>query len=105
MGGERLGRELDRLLQRLGLADQLQVKWLPDGKADLSGEVVGSTVYVYEKEPSQALDTLRHEVVEYLLVKHHEEDYVTMINALVDVFNQVMMKRREQLVDRLSRIL
>ena len=101
---DELKRELHLLAQRLGLAEQLQVKWILGGKDDVSGEVVGRTVYVYEKELPQALETLRHEVIEYLLVKHHEEDYVTMINALVDVFNRVMRKRREELVERLSKI-
>ena len=101
---DELETELRRLAERLGLAEQLRVKWVPGGKDDVSGEVVGGTVYVYEMELSRALETLRHEVIEYLLVKHHEEDYVTMINALVDVFNRVMRKRREELVERLSKI-
>ena len=101
---DELKRELYQLAQLLGLAERLQVRWIPGGKDDLSGEVVGSTIYVYEKELPKALETLKHEIIEYLLVKHHEEDYVTMINALVDVFNRVMRKRREELVERLSKI-
>ena len=100
-----LERELQRLLQRLGLTEQLQVRWVPGGKSDLSGEVIGRTIYVYTKGLPGALETVKHEVVEYLLVKHHEEDYVTMINALVNAFNQVMRKRREELVERLSKII
>ena len=102
---DELERELQRLLQCLGLTEQLQVKWVPGGKSDLSGEVIGRTVFVYVKDVPKAIKTVRHEVIEYFLVKHHDEDYVTMINALVNAFNEVMRKRREELVERLSKII
>jgi len=102
---QRLRGELDRLVERLGLTERLEVEWIPGGKEDLSGEVIGSTVFIYEKDLPQALETLKHEVIEYFLVKHHEEDYVTMINALVAAFNRIMRKRREELVYRLSMII
>lgn len=67
--------------------------------------MVGSTIYLYEQKLPRALETLKHEVIEYFLVKHHEEDYVTMINALVAAFNQILRKRREQLVETLLKII
>jgi len=102
---DELRREVDRLSRLLGLIEELKVKWIPGGRAGVSGEVVGSTVYLYSKDLSGALETLKHEVIEYFLVKHHEEDYITMINALVEVFNRVMRRRREDVVDRLSKII
>ena len=102
---DKLTRELSRLVRRLGLSEQLEIKWVPGGRKDISGEVIGVTICIYEKALPRALETLKHEVIEYFLVKHHEEDYVTMINSLVAAFNQVMRKRREQLVERLSMII
>jgi len=104
-GLEKLKKELNRLSKRLGLVKQLHVEWIPGGRKDLSGEVIGSTVYLYSKELPKALETLKHEVIEYYLVKHHEEDYITMINALVEAFNRVMRRRREEVVERLAKII
>jgi len=101
----KLKRELNRLIHRLGLTELLEVKWLPGGKAELSGEVTDRTIYIYDKDPDRALKTLRHEVIEFYLVKQHEEDYVAMINSLMDAFNRIRRRKREELVERLSSII
>jgi len=46
----KLEEELQRILTKLGLNLNLRVVWTPDPPNSLSGEVRGSTIYIYEVE-------------------------------------------------------
>lgn len=108
----RLTEELELLRKRLGISEQLQVQWIPgkhavseiDHNKLLRGETVGDAIYIYDERESEALETLRHEVLEHFVVDQNESDYVTLINHLIEAFNIVHRRRREELVARLSEL-
>jgi hypothetical protein len=52
------------LKDKLGLGDELQVKWLP---GCIRGEVRGSTIFVYDEGLEEAREALRHEFIEWAL--------------------------------------
>jgi hypothetical protein len=62
----RLERELASLKKKFQMAQELRVEWMPNNGSK-SGEVIGTSIYVYEIDQKKALDTLRHEFIEYLL--------------------------------------
>lgn len=66
---------------------------------------MGDTIYVYDETEQEALKTLRHEVLEHFVVEKNEADYVTLVNQLIEAFNIVHRRRREELVDKLSELL
>lgn len=61
-----LENDLACLKKRFQLGQELKLGWKPKN-GPKSGEVTGTTIRIYEAEPTKALDTLRHEFIEYLL--------------------------------------
>ena len=76
-----------------------------DDRKFLHGQTIGTRIYIYDETEREAQATLRHEFLEHFIVDQNESDYVTLINHLVDAFNIVHRRRREELVDRLSKII
>ena len=64
-----LENELMRLKARFGLAGHLNVIWQPETSPEVEGFVRGSTVYVFSSGKGQAIKTLRHEFIEYILTE------------------------------------
>ncbi|MEM3056660.1 MAG: hypothetical protein QW639_05465 [Candidatus Bathyarchaeia archaeon] len=102
----RLRGELRRLQRLYGLGSGLEeARWLPREDGDLSGEVRGGTVYIYEPEPSRALETLRHEVLDHHLTAEVLEPLVGLINLQKSAIEKMVYKRKEELIEKLSRML
>ncbi|MEM3018835.1 MAG: hypothetical protein QXO92_01140, partial [Candidatus Bathyarchaeia archaeon] len=70
----------------------------------LEGEVRGSTVYVYSKDREKALETLRHEFLDFLVGKAIEP-YREAANALIKMVNDLAYRRKERIVEALRRLL
>ena len=70
----------------------------------MSGEVLGQTAYLYEKSEKQAVQTLKHEVLEHLIFRENEEQYLTIINCLIEGFNLIQRRKRERLVEKLMEL-
>ena len=103
----RLKEELERLKGLFGLGLELRVVWMPGGlkrSVDgnlLSGEVRGNVIIIYDSELEAALETLKHEFLDYVISHEIEEPYKELINRLIDGFEAVMYRRKERLIDRL----
>ena len=103
----RLEEELERLKGMFGLGLELRVVWMPGGlkrSVDgnlLSGEVRGNVIIIYDSELEAALETLKHEFLDYVISHEIEEPYKELINRLIDGFEAVMYRRKERLIERL----
>ena len=86
------------------MAQELELKWLPDS-SESSGEVIDRTIYIYEEDEARALDTLRHEFIEYILSTELETPYKRIINKLITAFEEEMYARKERLVERLRELI
>ena len=89
---KRLERELARLKAKVGLAGHLQVVWDPKSSfEETHGIVKGSTIFVFDVDEEEALRTLKHEYVEYVLTnefltpKIFEAKAHRRADALVDI--------------------
>jgi len=100
---QRLETELDHLKQRFQTGQELKVRWMPNS-GPKSGEVTGTTIRIYEAQPTRALDTLRHEFIEYLLTQDLVAPYKRLINKLISLFEEEMYDRKEKLVERLQQL-
>lgn len=70
----------------------------------LSGEVNGDCIYVYEEEEKPALETLRHEFLDYA-ISQTIEPYKEIANRLILMMNDGAYRRKEKLVEALSQLM
>jgi len=105
LGLERkLESALERLKQTLNLGYELQVRWVPNGDGKLSGEVKDDCIYIYEENEDKALETLRHEFLDYA-VSNIIEPYKEVTNRLIALINDTAYKRKEELIKILTKLL
>ena len=98
-----LKQELARLKSRFRMGHELRLQWTPNNGSK-SGEVTGTTIRIYESDQEKALDTLRHEFIEYLLTQDLVAPYKRLINKLISLFEEEMYDRKEKLVERLQEL-
>lgn len=61
-----------------------------------------TTIRIYESDQAKALDTLRHEFVEYLLTRDLVAPYKRLINKFISLFEEEMYDRREDKKNKLG---
>ena len=98
-----LETEFERLREILGLGPNLKVIWTPGADKQLTGEVRGSCVYVYEEDEDEALKVLLHEAVDYL-VSQAIEPYKEVTNRLIKMINEDVYRRKEKVIEALTRL-
>jgi len=99
-----LKEELARLIQQSRDGNGLDVVWVPRIDSAKEGEVVGKTIFVYSPDPRQAIETLRHEFVDYLVCKA-VEPYQDLVNALLSVLSEKAYRKKEEIVESILKIL
>jgi hypothetical protein len=100
----RLEDELQRLSAKLGLNLDLRVVWMPDKTASLSGEVKNGSIYIYEAEEEKAIQTLKHEVIDYIITSRIVKPLVDLVNLLIKAREAEIYREKEKLVEILSKI-
>jgi len=100
----RLERELENFKKLLGAGYELNVVWKPSA-SKLSGEVSGSTVYIYEADESVAIQTLLHETIDYVLTKTLVSPLISIINTLIKQREREVYEQKEKLVEKLCETL
>jgi hypothetical protein len=101
---EKLELELERLKRLLKMGYELKVAWLPKSNTNLAGEVKGETIYVYEEDLDKALETLKHEFLDYA-ISQVIEPYRKIANQLIMLLNEVAYRRKEELIEKLAKII
>ena len=98
-----LQEELENLKNISSLGSALNLVWAPDPGKALSGEVKGSSVYIYDESEKKALDTLRHEFFDYCISKAIQP-YRQVTNTLIKLLNENAYKQKEEIVEGLRKI-
>jgi len=98
-----LRRELTHLKQIFGRGYELEVIWAPNENSDLSGEVKGTRLYIYEPDREKALQTLVHEFLDYL-ISRSIEPYRDVTNKLISLINEYAYQTKEQIIESLTEI-
>ena len=101
---KRLEDELERLKDLLKMGYELKVAWLPNGNSNLSGEVKGETILIYEEDFDRALETLRHEFLDYE-ISRIIEPYREVTNKLISLINEDAYRRKERLIEALVKLI
>ncbi|MEM2027590.1 MAG: hypothetical protein QXO15_04770 [Nitrososphaerota archaeon] len=97
-------KRLERLKHLLKMGYELKVVWLPDNDSNLSGEVKGETIFIYEEDFEKALETLKHEFIDYAISKVIES-YRDVTNKLLMLINEETYRRKERVIESLSKLL
>jgi hypothetical protein len=99
-----LEAELERLKKLLLLGHNLTVAWKPSINGTLSGEVKNDTIYIYDHDEERAIETLRHEFLDYCL-SQAIEPYRKITNMLIRKLNEDAYGKKEKLVETLTKLL
>jgi len=99
----RLEKELERAKRKLGINDELKVKWIPNGSKKFHGEVKDQTIFVYDDNLESAVETLRHEVIDYLVSKAIRP-YMVFTNKMILMFNERAYEEKEKIVEKLLKL-
>jgi len=100
----KLKEELERLKRKTGFGQELGVVWVPSATSKLAGEVKGETIFIYEEVEAKAIETLKHEFLDYAMSKVIEP-YREVTNKLILLFNEEAYRRKERLIEKLARLL
>lgn len=94
--------ELNRISNILGL-QQMKVIWTPDTSNTLCGEVNGNTIFIFDRNLNDAITTLRHEVIDYLVCRT-VEPYKQTLNALIKLLNDQTYCKKEEIVEKICNL-
>ena len=100
---ELLEQSLERLKDLTGLGRELKVVWKP-GRNKLAGEVVENTIHIYVEDPDEALNTLAHEFVEYIITRP-QKPLLRFINALSLLVREQAYQETDKTAEALSKML
>jgi hypothetical protein len=102
---KKLKEALEKLKRTLNVGYDLRVKWIPDDGSKLSGEVRGDVIYIYEEEEGKAIESLKHEFIDHHITREIVEPLVEYANMQKGLIEILIYGRKEDLVDRLSKLL
>jgi len=100
-----LEEELARPKRMVPFEKALTVRWTPRSNSKISGEVVGDTVYVYDENAQEAMNTLKHEYLDCLLTRKMVEPLIAMVNTFIKLKEREIYKEKEQIVSTLSKLI
>ena len=101
---EILEEELEKLKHKLQIGYELKVIWIPDDNSNLSGEVRGNKIFIYERDEEKALETLKHEFLDYA-ISQIIKPYKQVANKLIKLINEEAYKKKERLVESLKNLI
>jgi len=101
----RLEEELERLKRILDSGYGLRVRWTPNEESKLAGEVRGSVIYIYERDEVKAVETLKHEFIDHHITREVVDPLVEYVNMQKSLIERLIYKRKESLVDSLTKFL
>lgn len=99
-----LEAELDTLKKILKQGYELKVRWIPKENTTIFGEVKHQSIFIYSSDEEVALETLKHEFIDYTICQIIEP-YKEVTNKLIALINEAAYKKKEQLVNVLASLI
>jgi hypothetical protein len=101
---QRLEVELEKLKHIMSFGHELRVRWVPREISRIAGVVKNDWIYVYDEDEELAIDTLKHEFIDYAISKV-VEPYKEVTNRLIALINDDAYQRKERLVASICHLL
>ena len=95
--------ELDRLQRTTGYMYGFDVVWSPQSDSKIEGKVEDNTITIYSVNIQDALDTLRHEFVDYV-TSQAIRPYIDLVNSLMPIMTKQAYETKEKSVEALLRL-
>ena len=103
-----LREKLEKMLEAAGITRHFDVEWVPRHDSEIEGRVedgeYGATITIYSEDIDTAMDTLRHELVDYI-ISDAIRPYLKAVNALLSVIGEMSYQRKEKSVESLLGLL
>jgi len=101
--------ELESIKKKVGAGHEVKVEWLPGTVRYYNGrkmaeEVIGNTILIYVENEQEALELVRHGLMEWIL-NQHTKPYRRLINKLITLFEEQQYEKKEKTVDALTNLL
>lgn len=100
-----LEKELARLKRLVPFEEALTVRWKPLLQSEISGKVVGKTIYVYDENPREAVNTLKHEYLDCLLTRKLVKPLVTLVNTFIKLREKEIYTEKERIITHLLKVI
>jgi hypothetical protein len=95
-------KQMYAVLSNLGIP--LTVCWLPDPRKSAHGEIKNNVICIYDSDETVAMETFVHELLEFKL-KLVTEVYRALVNSLIETYEKLCYKRKEEFLDSLPKVL
>lgn len=99
-----LEKELQRLQEITGKCKDFELVWIPKKNSHIEGKVEDNTITIYSQEIKQAIETLRHEFVDYI-VCDAIKPYIKLVNVLLSAISRDSYDKKEESVETLLNLL
>ena len=100
-----LEKELAILKRRIPFEEALTVRWTPQSHGKISGQVIGDTIYVYDENAQEAVNTLKHEYLDCLFTQKMIEPLITIVNTFIKLKEKEIYKAKERIVTKLLQLI
>ena len=100
----RLASELNRLQKITGNNQQFDLIWSPQNDSHIEGKVEGNAITIYSENIEDAIDTLQHEFVDYI-ISQTIKPYVNLVNSLMSIITKDAYETKEDAVESLLRLM
>ncbi len=97
----KLEEEFERLKRITGMGSELKLLWLPNIPSDVHGEVAGCIVKIYDNDEGEAVKTLRHEFLDYVISKQIIRPLVKQLNMQTELINDLIYARKENVIEKI----
>ncbi len=96
--------ELDRLQKITGNNQQSDLVWSPQSDSQIEGKVDENTITIYSENIADAIDTLQHEFVDYV-ISQAIKPYIKLVNLLMSIITKDAYETKEDVVESLLRLM
>ena len=96
--------EFDRMQRITGHMHNFDVIWSPQNNSQIEGKVEDNTITIYSENIQDALDTLQHEFVDYM-ISQTIKPYITLVNSLISILTKEAYETKEKSVEVLLHLI
>jgi hypothetical protein len=103
---QELETKFETLKRKLGL--ELELEWVLSAdklSEGVRGEVIGTRIVIYEMTEEEALKTLKHELVDYLISNRLVKPLVDLLNQFIKMREAEIYRQKEEIIETLSELL
>ena len=100
----RLASELNRLQKITGNNKKFDLIWSPQSDSKIEGKVEGNTITIYSEDIADAIDTLQHEFVDFV-ISQAIKPYVKLVNSLMSIITKDAYEIKEDAVESMLRLM